>query len=547
MVFQNVFLMAATMVAGWSCFALDYRPLGACPDAVTAEGAGFTNALARADDVWTSGAIVVTTRMRTADSATVSVASPEKGLRFVRLFWKCALPADASFLGDTWERSYGNLGWRKRDASGPMPWYFLANDGAVTHGYGVGVQPNALACWRVRADGIELQLDLRAGGQPVRLGSRTLVACTVMSRKGVAGERAWAAGHAFCRMMCPFTRLPKEPVYGYNDWYCAYGRNTGTNFLADAAYIAECAKGLANRPYVVMDDGWQPFAPPVCKNDSGRGPWDRSGDPFGMEMSVFAKKVAALDAKPGLWYRPFRAWDNMPAEWRLRSNAAYVDPTVPDVKRQVYGDVSRFRTWGFKLVKIDYLTFDINNRWGFSLGDRVIHDDRAWTDDSRTTAEVLLDLYRTMRAAAGDDMVIIGCNALNHFAAGLFELQRTGDDTSGREWARTRRMGPNTLGFRSIQDRVFFAVDADCVGMESAGAVPWEKNRQWLDLVARSGTPLFVSWHRKLATPEFRAALSEAFRHAAGEQPTGEPLDWMSTQSPAKWRFGSDTVEYNWD
>ena len=88
-------------------------------------------------------------------------------------------------------------------------------------------------------------------------------------------------------MMCPKPKLPKAPVYGYNDWYCAYGKNTATNFLADAEYIVSCAKGCANQPYVVMDDGWQKNSPPVV-GESGRGPWDAAGANFGMEMLKIA-------------------------------------------------------------------------------------------------------------------------------------------------------------------------------------------------------------------------------------------------------------------
>ena len=57
--------------------------------------------------------------------------------------------------------------------------------------------------------------------------------------------------------MCPSPRLAKAPVYGYNDWYCAYGKNTAANFLADAAFIVSLVKGEKVRPYVVVDDGWQ--------------------------------------------------------------------------------------------------------------------------------------------------------------------------------------------------------------------------------------------------------------------------------------------------
>ena len=52
-------------------------------------------------------------------------------------------------------------------------------------------------------------------------------------------------------------------------------------------------------------------------------------------------------------------------------------------------------------------------------------------------------------------------------------------------------MGVNTLAFRGAQHRAFYTADADCVGVTNA--IPWALNREWLDLVSRSGTMLFVS------------------------------------------------------
>ena len=138
-----------------------------------------------------------------------------------------------------------------------MPWYFLCKDGDRTDGYGVMVQPNAFASWRTDGRSLTLVLDLRAGGLPVELKGRRLKAVTLVSRKGLPRESAFAAGQAFCRMMCLNPRLPKEPVYGYNDWYCAYGDQTYDKFLRDLKPVVALADGLKNRPFAVIDDGWQ--------------------------------------------------------------------------------------------------------------------------------------------------------------------------------------------------------------------------------------------------------------------------------------------------
>ena len=92
---------------------------------------------------------------------------------------------------------------------------------------------------------------------------------------------------------------------------------------------------------------------------------------------------------------------------------------------------------------------------------------------------------------------MLGCNVVGHLAAGLVHAQRTGDDTSGRGWERTRRMGVNTLAFRLAYHRRFCTLDADCVA--NTPLTDWSKNRQFLDLIARSGTALFVSVDRSRA------------------------------------------------
>ncbi len=110
--------------------------------------------------------------------------------------------------------------------------------------------------------------------------------------------------------------------------------------------------------------------------------------------------------------------------------------------------------------------------------------------------------------------------------------------------ARARKMGVNCLAFRAHQHEAFYQIDADCVGLTTK--VPWELNRQWLDLLARSGTPLFVSVEPAAAGRAQQAALREAFTRAARPQALAEPLDWMRSTAPSHWRLGDDAVHYDW-
>ena len=215
-------------------------------------------------------------------AARVSVSSAAP-LTFVRLRWKARLPEGVRLFGGNWERTYGKTGWRTIADARPMPWYFLASSGGSTDACGVKTQPGAFAAWRVDADGVELVLDCRAGSRPVELGGRTLEACTIVSRRVESGETPFEAARAFCRMMCDSPRRVASPVYGYNDWYCAYGRNTATNFLADAKAVLSLAEGLENRPFAVVDDGWQ--SPDTWRDVRPR---------WGMAMGKVAERIRAM-------------------------------------------------------------------------------------------------------------------------------------------------------------------------------------------------------------------------------------------------------------
>jgi len=140
--------------------------------------------------------------------------------------------------------------------------------------------------------------------------------------------------------------------------------------------------------------------------------------------------------------------------------------------------------------------------------------------------------------------VIIGCNTIGHLCAGMYELNRTGDDTSGREWNRTRDMGVNTLAFRMIQNGIFYMADADCVGV--MGPIPWSLNRLWLDVLARSGSPLFVSCKPGVLNEGELAELKAAWATNSLQANDCRPIDWMENRYPELWLIDGEIVRYNW-
>jgi hypothetical protein len=99
---------------------------------------------------------------------------------------------------------------------------------------------------------------------------------------------------------------------------------------------------------------------------------------------------------------------------------------------------------------------------------------------------------------------------------------------------------------RNMMNGTFYAADPDCVGLAAAGAVPWERNRDWLELIARSKSPLFFSWRRSLASKDVRLAFRRAFAEVCSPGEPGEPLDWQENELPSRWRFVDGEREYEW-
>lgn len=510
------------------------------PDSVTAQtAASDVKLVRRAGGQYSNNDIAVTVTAEISASR-VKLTAPVSAVKRIHLRWNGRLTDTRLIVGDAWERSYGDLEWRGWAPDRVMPWYFATFNGASTSAYGVRTGAKAFCFWQVDAGGISLWADVRSGGVGVQLGERTLDVCDIVSRSGRAGESSFAAIHAFCKQMCNNPRLPTQPVYGSNDWYWVYGKNSAETVRVDAQHIVELSPTGGNRPFAVIDDGWQPER---GKDRAGVGTWDHGNEKFG-DMAKLAGEIRNTGARPGVWIRPLQATKDAPDSWRLARDKAFMDPSVPEVRQKVADDIARLRLWGFELIKHDYTTYDIFGRWGSTMGAAMTRD--GWTfatGPSRTTAEVIDELYATIRKAA-DTSLVIGCNTVSHLSAGHFEICRIGDDTSGTEWSRTRKMGVNTLAFRGVQHSAFYVADADCVGVTTA--LPWSLNRQWLDLLARSGTMTFLSLAPDALGAEQKKDIKAALALAALPHPLAEPLDWQNSVYPSRWRSMGAERTYDW-
>jgi alpha-galactosidase len=518
------------------------------PDQVWAESGKDWFELKLSNGLYTYKQVEVTLKQN-GDTLSVFVQSPGAELNAVRLKWKHETVAATKVLGDKWERSYGDLAWKAPDGGVKNPWYAILYDGSQSACFGVKTGCNAICWWSVKNDSLELTLDTQSGGVGVQLRARKLHAADVITTKSKEGENPFATTQRFCRLMCPVPRLPKQPVYGINDWYFAYGNNSAKLIKEITALMTDLAPDSNNRPFSVIDAGWATYSPLLPGDGGFMDDFSKPNDKF-KDMRQMALDIEKLGMQPGLWTRPLCAKHNdqksllLPGiPGRNDPKSPILDPTIEENLERIKYNIATYQKWGYKLVKHDYTTYDIMGKWGSQMTDTLTAPGWRFDDNSRTSAEVINHLYRLIRETAGD-MYIIGCNTMSHLSAGVFEMNRTGDDTSGKEWDRTAKMGVNTLGFRIAQHNSFYAVDGDCMGLTKD--ISWTRNKQWMQLLAESGAPLFISPQPEAVGADQKVFIKQCFAQAAKVQPAGEPLDWLINPRPEKWKLNGKEVDFDW-
>lgn len=467
-------------------------------------------------------------------------------VKWIKLRWNnLSWDKNVRFLGDAWERGYGDMEWKGMNPNRFMPWYFCAKSEAKSICYGVKVRPSAMCFWQVDSLGMTLFLDVRCGGSGVNLKGRVIKLADVIACE-MRDCTSFEAMQEFCGQMCEDPILPKYPVYGSNNWYYAYGKSSESEILVDCDYILNLTKDIENKPYMVIDDCWQEHH---RLNEYNGGPWTKGNEKF-PDMKALAEKLVQKGVRPGIWVRLLLNEDeNIKNEWRLSHNNC-IDPTNPEALNYIKEDIKRICNWGYTLIKHDFSTFDLFGKWGFQMSPLVTDDGWHFYDDSLTSAEVVKLLYKAILdasvEASNGETLILGCNTIGHLGAGYMHINRTGDDTSGVIWERTRFMGVNTLAFRLPQHGKFYEIDADCVGID--GGISWSMNKQWADVLAQSGTPLFISVRPNILDETEKQELHEILKVASKQEHHVIPVDWEETTCPEHWQDKDHDIDckYQW-
>ena len=266
------------------------------------------------------------------------ITSTKDKPRFVELHWDIETTTEQYILGDAWERSYGNLEFKSiKENNRYMPWYFIATDKNTSFCFGVKTGAKSFVSFKYDHSGITALVDCRNGGNGVHLnGRKVLLASFVFAE--YEGDDITASLKDYCKKLCDNAILPKERIYGGNNWYYAYGKSSYKQIISDARLQVELASGIDNKPFQVIDDCWQKHR---CE-----GPWYPNRK-F-KDMKKLATEIKAIGARPGIWVRLLHNRDKaLTKEMRNLRNGKrrYLDPTHPQVQDYIKNDIERIPLW----------------------------------------------------------------------------------------------------------------------------------------------------------------------------------------------------------
>ena len=482
-------------------------------------------------------------------SAKITVYPSGSPVKFLKLRFRGDLSFVDKVYGDQWERSGSDafLEWRSVMSSRVLPWFcYLKGDG-VTACYGVKTCPDCFAFWQVDVHGITLFLNLCCGNEGTDL-KEPMVACEVTEMLGDEGEDTYKVAKRFSALLCDSPVLPKSPIFGVNNWYWAYGRISKDSVMRETDYLKEMCDGTKNDPYMIIDDGWQ------LNRTYGNGvyiggPWI-ANDRFG-SMAETADAIHSKGAKAGIWFRPTLTLGDIPLEAnfaRHQSGGIILDPSHPYTLERVRTDAATIRSWGYDLIKHDFSTIDTFGSNPLT-SERHTHSfvtgGRRFFDKTKTSATIIKNFYKAVQSGAGDADVI-GCNVIGHLCAGIHSTYRTGNDTSGRSFEWTRRLGVNSVMRLPLND-TFYRADPDCAAFTER--VDASLNLDYLEMCAYTGMTTLASVTPGILTDEEMKRINEIYRIADRDEYRFGIKNYDKTANPNVFvsENGSEEKVYDWE
>jgi len=461
------------------------------------------------------------------DSAKVIVYPSGSPVKYLKLRFCGDLQDVEKVFGDQWERvghgaNFTYIEWKAVMPFRPLPWFCHVMVDKKVDSYGVKTGGDAFVFFQVDNDGITVFVNLCNGNDGTDL-QEPILACEIIQREGKVGEDPYFAAQAFAKQLCENPVLPKEPIFGVNNWYWAYGNISHEIVMEETDHLIRLTQGCVHRPYMIIDEGWQIHREMLDTPASNGGPW--IGNSRFPNLKHTVDEIHRKGAKAGIWFRPLLSSEppeNPEALLSKESHGYLLDPSHPYTLQYVENVAKTItQEWGFDLLKHDFSVIDSTGRNNFSadyFDHELCKSDRKFFDKTKTTATILKNLCKAIQRGAGNKDVI-ACNTIGHLTAGIHSVYRTGADTSGRCFEWTRRDGGNSL-MRLPLNRALYLTDPDCAPFTER--VKFETNLQFLEMCAITGQTVLASIKPGLLNEEQMEKVRQIFLLADRHTPADD-------------------------
>ena len=348
-------------------------------------------------------------------------------------------------------------------------------------------------------------------------------------------------------------RIPATTPVGWCSWYHYYTALTAEDVTNNLAAIQSLQEVLPI-DLVQIDDGYE----------SQVGDWFSFKPGFPEGVAPLADAIHREGLLPGLWLAPFivhpasRLYHDH-SDWLLRqrngrpANAGFVwnrldaalDLTVPQARDYVRSVISTaVHEWGFSYLKLDFL-------YAAAL-EGVYHD------QTQTRAQVLRLGMKTIREAAGEDSMLLGCGAPLGSMLGIVDAMRIGADVSGdwtpqfmgirapfhREPAMpSARNSLHNILIRANLHRKWWLNDPDCLLLRPETKLSLAEVRSLATAIAMTGGSLLLSDDLP-RLPEDRLRLAEALLPVITADT--RVIDWYSSGAPSRLRLDCLNAGGDW-
>ena len=353
-------------------------------------------------------------------------------------------------------------------------------------------------------------------------------------------------------------RFPSSSPTGWCSWYQFSSEDyTGLLTAEDVRRNIESLKKLHPElalDVIQIDDGFE----------SQIGDWFTFNPGFPEGVAPLAKQIQSAGFTPGLWLAPFivhlksqLASDH--PDWLLHgrlgrpvnagflwgSFATALDMTHPEALNYASEAIDQaVHRWGFPYLKLDFL-------YAAALPGR-------FHDPTRTRAQVLRTALSTLRAAAGEQAILLGCGCPLGPAIGLVDAMRIGADTA-RRWLpayksiqtffasetslpAARNASHNALT-RAALHRRWWINDPDCLLLNPDTKLTLAEVQTLATVIALTGGSLLLSDDIPSLPPD-RIRIAKAILPLIGKRPY--ILDWFDHSTPQQLQLDLDGPAGHW-